>query len=58
MSEIKQKPQNILATEKISHLIKKFAIPCVISLLIASLYNIVDQIYIGWSPAGDRKSVV
>ncbi|MBR1536390.1 MAG: MATE family efflux transporter [Treponema sp.] len=52
MSEIKQKPQNILATEKISHLIKKFAIPCVISLLIASLYNIVDQIYIGWSPAG------
>ena len=29
-------------------LIAKFAIPCVISLLVNSLYNIVDQIFIGW----------
>lgn len=26
----------------------KFAVPCVISLLVAALYNIVDQIFIGW----------
>ena len=26
----------------------KFAVPCVISLLVNSLYNIVDQIFIGW----------
>lgn len=39
---------NILGTEKISKLMVKFAIPCVISLLVNSLYNIVDQIFIGW----------
>lgn len=35
------------ATEPIGRLIAKFAIPCVISLLVNSLYNIVDQIFIG-----------
>ena len=35
-------------TEPIGRLIAKFAIPCVISLLVNSLYNIVDQIFIGW----------
>ena len=39
---------NILGTEKIGKLIKKFSIPCIISLLVNSLYNIVDQIFIGW----------
>ena len=38
--------------EKVSKLIKKFAIPCVISMIVAALYNIVDQIFIGWSEAG------
>ena len=38
---------NPLATEKISKLIRKFAIPCIISLLVSALYNIVDQIFIG-----------
>lgn len=42
-----------LGTEKIPKLIKKFAIPCVISMIVAALYNIVDQIYIGWSDAGN-----
>ena len=37
--------------DKISKLIKKFAIPCVISMIVAALYNIVDQIFIGWSKA-------
>ncbi len=36
------------ATESIGRLIVKFAIPCVISLLVNSLYNIVDQIFISW----------
>lgn len=38
---------NILGTEKIPKLIAKFAVPCVISMLVNSLYNIVDQIFIG-----------
>ncbi len=41
-----------LGKDKISKLIKKFAIPCVISMVVAALYNIVDQIFIGWSDAG------
>ena len=35
-----------LATEKIGKLMRKYAIPCVISLLVGALYNIVDQIFI------------
>ena len=42
------KEENILGTEKIGKLIRKFSIPCIISLLVNSLYNIVDQIFIGW----------
>lgn len=38
---------NYLGEEKISKLIIKFSIPCILSLLISSLYNIVDQIFIG-----------
>lgn len=40
--------ENILGSEKIGKLIRKFSIPCIISLLVNSLYNIVDQIFIGW----------
>lgn len=36
-----------LGTEKISKLIMAFSIPCIISMLINSIYNIVDQIFIG-----------
>lgn len=39
--------ENILGTEKIKKLIIKFSIPCIISMLVNSLYNIVDQIFIG-----------
>lgn len=35
-----------LETEKIGKLMRKYAVPCVISLLVAALYNIVDQIFI------------
>ena len=41
-----------LGKERIGKLIKIFAIPCVISMIVAALYNIVDQIFIGWSEAG------
>lgn len=36
-----------LGTEKISRLMLKFSLPCVLSLLVSALYNIVDQIFIG-----------
>lgn len=36
-----------LGTEKISKLMFKFSIPCVLSLLVSALYNIADQIFIG-----------
>jgi putative MATE family efflux protein len=42
-----EKEENILGTEKIGKLILKFSIPCVISMLVNALYNIVDQIFIG-----------
>lgn len=45
--EVIEQKQNILGTEKIGKLIIKFSIPCIISLLVSSLYNIVDQIFIG-----------
>lgn len=40
--------QSPFATEPIGRLIVKFAVPSVIALLVNSLYNIVDQIFIGW----------
>ena len=40
------KNQNFLSTEKMAVLMKKYAIPCIISLLVGALYNIVDQIFI------------
>lgn len=48
MQNAKNEASNAFATEPIGKLITKFAIPCVISLLVNSLYNIVDQIFIGW----------
>ena len=35
-----------LGTERVSKLMKQYAIPCIISLLVGALYNIVDQIFI------------
>ena len=36
-----------LGTEKPGKLLLKFAIPCIFSLIISCLYNIVDQIFVG-----------
>ena len=35
-----------LGTERIGKLMKQYAVPCIISLLVGALYNIVDQIFI------------
>ncbi|MCD8215703.1 MAG: polysaccharide biosynthesis C-terminal domain-containing protein [Clostridiales bacterium] len=37
---------NYLEQEKLGRLMVKYAVPCVISMLVAALYNIVDQIFI------------
>jgi Na+-driven multidrug efflux pump len=39
--------KNPLGTEKINKLLRSFAIPSIISMLVGSLYNIVDQFFIG-----------
>ena len=41
-----------LGEEKISKLLLKFSIPCVMGLLISAFYNIVDQFFIGNSELG------
>lgn len=48
MEKAASEAKSPFSTEPIGRLIAKFAIPCVISLLVNSLYNIVDQIFIGW----------
>ena len=35
-----------LGTERIERLMRQYAVPCIISLLVGALYNIVDQIFI------------
>ena len=35
-----------LGTESVGRLMRRYAVPCVISLLVGALYNIVDQIFI------------
>ncbi|MCC8357379.1 MAG: MATE family efflux transporter [Oscillospiraceae bacterium] len=35
-----------LKTERLGRLMRKYAVPCVVSMLVAALYNIVDQIFI------------
>ena len=43
---MEQKSNSFLETESIRALMGKYAVPCIISLLVAALYNIVDQIFI------------
>jgi Na+-driven multidrug efflux pump len=43
---MEQTNQSFLATEGVGKLMRKYAIPCIISLLVGALYNIVDQIFI------------
>ena len=43
---MEQRQNAFLETERIGTLMRKYAVPCIISLLVAALYNIVDQIFI------------
>lgn len=43
---MEQKSNVFLEQEPVGRLMGKYAIPCIISLLVAALYNIVDQIFI------------
>ena len=56
MTDTLNNKNNPLGFEKESKLLINFAIPCIISMLVNALYNIVDQIFIGRGI--DRKSVV
>ena len=47
---MEQKANRYLETEPVGALMRKYAIPCIISLLVAALYNIVDQIFIANAP--------
>ena len=42
-----QNANQYMATEAIGKLMVKFSVPCIMSLLVSALYNIVDQIFIG-----------
>lgn len=46
-----------LGKEKVSKLLFKFSIPCILALLITSLYNVVDQIFIGHGTAAGLGAV-
>ena len=37
---------SFLGTERIGRLMRRYAVPCIISLLVGALYNIVDQVFI------------
>ena len=43
---MEHKENNFLEKEPVGKLMMKYAVPCIISLLVAALYNIVDQIFI------------
>lgn len=44
-----QQDKNPLGTEPIGPLLRRFAIPSIIAMVVGALYNIVDQIFIGQS---------
>ena len=43
---MEQNANQFLGREPVGKLMKKYAVPCIISLLVGALYNIVDQIFI------------
>lgn len=43
---MEEQSQSYLTAEKVGKLMGKYAVPCIISLLVGALYNIVDQIFI------------
>ena len=47
MNQTEQITENPLGTEPVRGMMLKFAIPSIIGMLVAALYNIVDQLFIG-----------
>ena len=43
---MEERSNAFLETEKLTTLMRRYSVPCVISLVVAALYNIVDQIFI------------
>lgn len=43
---MEERSDTFLETEPLGKLMERYAVPCIISLLVAALYNIVDQIFI------------
>lgn len=41
--------ENPLGSEPVSTLLRRFAVPSVIAMLVSALYNMVDQLFIGHS---------
>ena len=46
---MEQKYENPLGTAPVARLLRQFAIPSIVAMLVSSLYNIVDQFFIGRS---------
>ena len=47
MTAVTSNTENALGTERIGRLMLRFAIPSVISIVVNSIYNMVDQVFIG-----------
>ena len=47
MEVLSMQDSTYLGTENPGKLLLKFAVPCIFSLIISCLYNIVDQIFVG-----------
>lgn len=45
--ELSESSKDIMGTEDLGVLLRKFAVPSVIAMLVGAMYNIVDQIFIG-----------
>ena len=43
---MEERSNAFLATESLGRLMRRYSVPCILSLLVAALYNIVDQIFI------------
>ena len=47
---MEEKLNSFMEEEKIGKLVRKFSLPCIVSLLVGALYNIVDQVFIANAP--------
>ena len=52
LSEVYMENNEYLGKERVGKLLFRFAVPCILSLIISCLYNIVDQIFVGNSKLG------